>query len=181
MKVLPLPAHNLEHGFLLIDDCMGHWKLLPVELDYHVMGLILERCERAVANSEAIKLIRQEKPDKWEESLPLYHPDTSVCLKCWAYGRVCFPPMDHKGMVDLTAEAQDTLIPILDRRGEVEEAHREFESLDKEAKKFVRGMDQTVVGHWLIQGKEEIRRYKAKEATEQKIWRTEITRIGDPK
>jgi hypothetical protein len=104
-----------------------------------------------------------------EAALAPYYPDPAVCRRCWAFGRVCTPPLAEAGfsaLVDATLELQ------LERRAALHEAAREYEALDKTVKTRVRGKDGLMVGRWLIRGKSQLRRYAAKPATERTIWLT---------
>ena len=164
-----LYANNLEEGFFLLDDCMGHWKLLPVQLDFAEMEKILQRCERAVESVESIRAGTGE-----ESALPEYHKAPAVCRRCWAFGRVCAPPADYHGLV----MADDPEFEqALDRRGELQTAHKEYESLDKTIKERVKGKDGIVVGAWLIQGKEIPRKGYIVQDT--KYWLAKITKTGE--
>lgn len=164
-----LYANNLEEGFFLLDDCMGHWKLIPVKLDFAEMEQILQRCEQAVECVEAIRAV----PDEIL-LLPGYHKDPAVCRRCWAFGRVCTPPAEYHGLV----MADDPEFEqALDRRGELQTAHKEYESLDKAIKERVKGQDGVVVGAWLIQGKEIPR--KGYTVQDTKYWQTKITKTGE--
>ena len=164
-----LYANNLEEGFFLLDDCMGHWKLIPVQLDFAEMEKILQRCERAVESVESIRAGTGE-----ESALPEYHKDPAVCRRCWAFGRVCAPPADYHGLV----MADDPEFEqALDRRGELQTAHKEYESLDKTIKERVKGKDGIVVGAWLIQGKEIPRKGYIVQDT--KYWLAKITKTGE--
>jgi hypothetical protein len=58
---------------------MGHWKLIPCRLDYERAEKILQQLEGAVEHIA-------------NGTLPPFHQDPQVCLKCWAYKRVCTPP-----------------------------------------------------------------------------------------
>src|SRR5262249_37616057 len=101
--------HNdLEDGFFLLDDLAGHWKLIPVQLDFEEMEKILQQCEQAVEHIA-------------NKTLPDFPSDPQTCLKCWAFGRACNPPFFSDGMVSI----DDPEIEFkLDRRGELEEAKR---------------------------------------------------------
>jgi hypothetical protein len=132
-----LYANNLEEGFFLLDDCEGHWKLLPVTLDYAEMEKVLRQCEQAVEHRDA-------------GTFPEYHEDPAVCRKCWAFNRVCTPPADFHGLSMMTDPDFELL---LDRRGELEPSKREFDKVDKIVKERVKDQDGLVVGQWLIQGK----------------------------
>lgn len=160
-------AENKEAGFFLLDDCMGHWKLIPVALDYQMVERILRQCETAV---DAVTAIRECAPE--ETALPAYHEDPAVCRRCWAFGRLCTPPAEYHGLALATDPEFEA---ILDRRGEVEASHREYEALDKAVKERVTGKDGLVVGNWLIQGKEIARKgYEVKPST---YWQSKIVAI----
>jgi len=165
-----LYANNLEEGFFLLDDCLGHWKLIPVRLDFAEMEQILQRCERAV---EAVENYRSGVGDL-TRFLPEYHKDPAVCRRCWAFGRVCTPPAEYHGLV----MADDPEFEhALDRRGELQAAHKEYEALEKAIKERVKGQDGIVVGAWLIQGKEIPR--KGYTVQETKYWQSKITKTGE--
>lgn len=159
-----LYAESLPEGFFLLDDCLGHWKMIPVPLDYELAESILRQCESAVEHRDA-------------GTLPDYYPDIATCRRCWAFGRVCDPPGAGLGMQTLDdAELEARLV----RREELEPAYREYESLDKAVKETVRGKDGVVVGDWLIRGKEITTQYKALPARVGTQWRTTIERFTKP-
>lgn len=157
-----LYGNNKEEGFFLLDDCLGHWKLIPVALDYAATEQIIRQCEEAVAHLAA-------------GTLPDYHQDAAVCRTCWAFGRVCDPPIEHQG---LTVVMSEELERKLERRAELDAARREYEDLDGEIKETVKGKDGVVVGRFLIQGKEVVRKMKAQEAREIVTWQTKITTVA---
>jgi len=155
-----LYANNLPEGFFLLDDCLGHWKLLPVALDWSALDAIIRHCEGAVAHREA-------------GTLPDYHPDPAVCKRCWAYGRVCTPPMEFHGLQILTDPDFEA---DLNRRGELAEAAKEHEALDKRIKARVQGQTGLVVGDWLIQGRWVDK--KGHEVKPSRYWQSKIERGG---
>mgnify|MGYP001584844503 CR=1 FL=1 len=166
-----LYGNNLEAGFFLLDDCLGHWKLIPVTLDYAEMERILQRVEGAV---EAVEYIRAQ-PDEEAAILPAYHPNPAVCHRCWCKGRVCFPPLALAGVTvadDPEFEAQ------LAQRESLEADAKMFDVLDKAVKERVRGKDGLIVGPYYITGKELIVNYKAKPASTGVQWRTKIERLA---
>lgn len=156
-----LYANNLEEGFFLLDDCLGHWKLLPVSLDYEAVEAILRQCEEAVTHRD-------------RGTLPDYHRDPAVCRRCWAFGRVCDPPAEYHG---LTLVEDGALEAQLDRRATLEPAHREYEALDKTVKEAVKERDGLLVGGWLVQGKPVTRHEKAREARTVAFWSSKFTRV----
>lgn len=156
-------ANNIEAGFWILDDCMGHWKLIPCRLDYERMEKVLQHLELVADHVE-------------KKTLPDYQQDPAVCLKCWAYGRVCNPPLlgTHEGMQIIN---DPELEEKLDRLDEMRESHHEFESLDKELKAVFKGKPYLIVGDWLIRGEEKLRRTKAQEAKETKYWRLTFEKL----
>lgn len=160
---LYLYANNLPEGFFLLDDCMGHWKMIHVELDLEKTEAILQQIEGAVDHIN-------------NGTLPGYHDDPSVCRKCWAYGRVCTPPMQNEGWEVL---GDETIARDLDRRAECEPQHQEYAAIDKRVKARFRGKSNIIVGDWIVTGKEGEQKKKAQEATTVKTWRTTIKRISE--
>lgn len=158
-----LYSENIEHGFFALDDCMGHWKLLPLALDYAAMEQILKRCEQAVEHVQA-------------GTLPDYHKDPEVCRRCWAFGRVCDPPLETQGLQLLVEPEFEQL---LERRQELVAAHREYEALDKEAKARLKGQDGLVLGRFLIQGKMMTRHEASKPERTIEYWQTKIVATGE--
>lgn len=165
--------NNIDTGFLLLDDLLGHWKCLEVPLDFDRMEQVLRQCESAVESVEQIT--RQHVPE--DQALPPYHPDADVCRRCWAFGRVCTPPVTYEGMEildDVDFEAK------LDRRAALAESAQEYEALDKEVKARLKYRPRVIVGHYLVEGTEHIRHVNAKEAYAQKVWITKISRLAQP-
>ena len=56
-----LYANSLSEGFFLLDDCMGHWKLIPMLLNYDDMEAVLAQCEAAVRAVAAVRLGASEE------------------------------------------------------------------------------------------------------------------------
>jgi hypothetical protein len=167
-----LYANGLTEGFFLIDDCLGHWKFLAVTLDYNTAEEILQQCEQAVAALERIAKLGAPE----DEALPPYHPEVAVCRRRWAFGRVCHPP-NLAELDGLRVIEDPSLELMLKRREAIHAVAKEFESLDATVKKTLRHIPQAIVGAYVVQGKEQIRKIKAKEAHDQKAWLTTIQRI----
>lgn len=134
-----LLGHNLEEGFWLLDDCLGHWKLIPCHLDYERAEKLLRHAEQAVEHIAG-------------GTLPPYHYDPSYCLKCWAFKRICTPPFfSGEGMKIINdPEFADKIT----RRAELDAAATEYEKLDKEIKETLREAmkpeDNWIIGDFLI-------------------------------
>jgi hypothetical protein len=148
-----LLANNFEEGFWLIDDCMGHWKLIPCRLDYDRAEKILKHTEQAVEHIAA-------------GTLPGYHTDPSYCLKCWAFKRVCTPPFfSGEGMKAIN---DPELADKLKRRAELDAAASEYDRLDKDVKETLKEAmkptDVFIIGDFMITAEEKERRYKAQPA-----------------
>jgi hypothetical protein len=162
-----LYANSLEEGFFLLDDCTGRWKLIPVALDYAETETILRQCEAAV---DAVAAASAGVPEG-TDPLPAYHEDPAVCRRCWAFGRVCYPPIEEQGLKVL---AEPEFEAKLERRHELAPAFREYETLDKEVKERVKGQDGLVLGRFLIRGKEVTRHMKAQPERDVTFWQPKI-------
>ena len=131
-----LYANNLEEAFFLLDDCLGHWKLLPVSLDFGEMEKILQRCEQAVEHRDA-------------GTLPDYHKDPSVCRRCWTFGKLCTPPLEYHG---LAVKEDPEFEEMLNRRWELRTGAKDYEALDKKVKARLKEQTGLLIGAWLIEG-----------------------------
>ena len=163
---------NSETGFLLLEDLQGHWKMIEVPMDWGRMETILQQCEDAV---EAVEAVQRHGATE-DEALPPFASDPATCRRCWAFGRLCMPPLEYQG---LTVADDPEMEAKLARRAELEGPAREHETLDKEIKERVKGKDGLVIGAWLIQGKEITRNMKATEAKSVTFWQSKITRVSE--
>lgn len=165
---------NDETGFLLLQNLRGPWRLIEVPMDYEEMETILQRAEAAV---DAVMAIRRDGESE-ADALPDFTTDVQACNRCWARGRVCFPP--GVGADGLRVLDDDELEAKLRRREELAASAAEYGALDAEIKAVVRGKDGLLVGDFLVTGKELIVNYKAKPATTGTQWRTTIERLTRP-
>ena len=81
-------------------------------------------------------------------------PDAKLiddCKGCPFAKTACFPGADYGPGIDIMQDPD--LEAKLNRRGELEAAAKEFETLDKEIKEVVKGKS-AVIGNWLIESKE---------------------------
>lgn len=156
-----LYANNLEEGFFLLDDLAGHWKLIPIRLDLEEMEKILQQCESTVDHLA-------------KKTLPDFHTDPSVCAKCWARGRVCDPPAMRGEGLQLIPDPE--LEAKLNRRAELDPAATEYDALDKDIKKSIKGKTNLIVGDWFITGEEKDR--KGYEVKASKYWQSKIEKIS---
>ena len=163
---------NSETGFLLLEDLQGHWKMIDIPMDWGRMETILQQCDDAVEAVEAV----QRHGTAEAEALPPFASDPATCRRCWAFGRLCTPPLEYQG---LTVADDPEMEAKLARRAELEGPAKEHETLDKEIKERVKGKDGLVIGPWLIQGKEITRNMKATEAKSVTFWQAKITRVSE--
>lgn len=125
-------------GFLLLDRS-GLPLLLPVELEPH-----LDRVEDFLARAE-VALDHRDAG-----TLPPYlEGDAAECGRCGFYGSVCNPPTTHDAAVVLTDPELELL---LTKREELRVAGQEYEKVDKEVKKRLRGIESGVAGPFFIKG-----------------------------
>jgi hypothetical protein len=146
-------------GFMLLDR-HGLPLLLPVELESHLELAedFLARAERVMdaLNVLTTGALVHGTTDKdallaaCKDSLPPYHDDPGECKNCGYFGRVCSPPLTFEGAA--IVDDPET-IAALERREELREAGKEYESLDKELKERFRGLPQAICGKFLVQGK----------------------------
>lgn len=154
-------SENLEEGLFIVTDCLGHFKIIPISINLEEMELIMQRSE-LVMTAVDIK-----EP-------PAFHKDASTCRRCWAFGRVCHPPINVNEMQVITDVEMELK---LSRREELKANNSEYEDLDKEIKEYFKGKESAVCGDFMITGKKQIRQFKAKEASTQEIWVTKIEKI----
>ena len=148
-----LLASNLEEGLWILDNCLGQWKIIPCRLNYERGEAILKHLEAVADHIEA-------------KTLPDFHKDPSICLKCWARGRVCNPPFFSGEGMQFIKEPE--LEQKLNRKAEVHPMAVEHDYLDKEIKDILKAAMKPeqifVVGNWMIKAEEETRNYKAQPA-----------------
>ena len=130
-------GNNEEMGLFIVTDCLGHWKLLPLFLDYGECELILQRLEKNHAHIQA-----KTYPDRIPYS-------SEMCDKC-PFALICLPDIKNEGfeMVD-----DEQLRFLLDVRAETKEAHNRYEEADEEAKVMAKkvGKDFILGTDWKIE------------------------------
>ncbi|MFA5659609.1 MAG: hypothetical protein WC900_10050, partial [Oscillospiraceae bacterium] len=172
---LYLFGNNEEAGLFILSNFRSE-KIIPVILDYGECEHILQRLER---NWEFVK--KKEYPERIEYSRDL-------CGKC-SFRHICLTEVKNEGAQFIDNPA---LEEKLDRRGDLESAAEEYESLDKEVKETFKTISEAYVGtKWLICGKEQIRKsidaklmpddLKKQYEKTTKCWVTSITKIGEEK
>ena len=172
--------NNIDTGFLWIDNMLGKWKFIEVPMDWGLMEKILQQLEAAVEAVELINLRGEE-----ETNLPPYHSNPSICLKCWAFKRVCTPPFfAGEGMRAINDPA---LADKIARRAFLDPAASEYDKLDKEVKEILKAamkpMDNWIIGDYLVSAYDQKVHYKAKAAVETRTdhqIRLKIEKINEP-
>lgn len=119
-------GHGEEHGLLVLDDCMGHLKVIDVNLwDWTDETEALLRQCREVAQGVATK----QKPD--------YTENRKLCIDCWCREvGVCTPAIDFRtpGGVIHDPDMAETLGEM----AELREQYKRYQELDKGFKATVK-------------------------------------------
>src|SRR5262245_3770778 len=125
---------------LLIIDTAGIPKILAVELNDDLLErveLFMQRAERVVDHVEA-------------GTLPDFHDDPFECQHCQFFGLGCHPPLEFP---PVKVFSDPELEAALARRDELKAAASEYNELDAEVKKVLRGTEHAIVGGFEIKGK----------------------------
>lgn len=123
-------GNNVEQGLFIFTDCLGHWKVFPVYLDYGECEAILQKLERVHA---AIKA--KTYPDR----IPY---DQSICGKC-QFAAICLPDVINRpaDFIDNPELEND-----LDRHEELKPLASEYTELHDKIKETFHGIEKAVVG-----------------------------------
>ncbi len=174
--LLYMYAHNEVTGFFLIDDCLGHWRAIPVHLNDH-----LDLCEAALTKCEQVTdAIEVGEP-------PPYHQDAAVCRDCWAFqSGVCQPPLDLSDEAIKLLQDEQTL-EILERMNQLRSDGEEYAALDRKLKELQkkRGVGRYLCGQFLVETSSSSRRaydvpdeVKEKYATTTEAIKTSWRKLG---
>lgn len=148
-------GNNAEQGIFICTDCLGHWKLFVLNLDYGECEAILQRLERAATHIKAETL-----PDRI-----VY--DSSICEKC-SFSHICLADVINK-----PAEMIDSpeVMEAVDRHEELKPVASEYEKLHKKLKESFKNVEKAFIGgKYLIQNIPTNRTsYELPEEVEQKI------------
>lgn len=147
-----LYGHNFEFGFFILTDLQGHYKYIPVYLDYGEVELILTRME---SSQDAIDAIKAEPdPVKAEALYPRrIEYSEKLCGKC-AFKHICLQGMRNEGanFVDLPE-----LEAKLERQRELKPLVDEYEDIVDTVKEDFREVPDTFVGtKWRIMSKKSV-------------------------
>lgn len=111
-----LYGNDREQGMFLIEDCLGHWKLIPVELDYAECERTLQQLERCW---EYVKSKKYPNPIK-------YSPE--LCGSCM-FADVCLRDIPAESRMDFSDDKDLEL--ACERYMELKPMRTEYEKLDK--------------------------------------------------
>lgn len=126
---LYLLSQGEEAGlFVLINKKTLEWKFIPVYLDLAYSEWLLLRADRINKANEA-----GVPPDRI--------PYGKTCMRC-DFKMICLPDIKNDGLVLID---NDELNHMLDRRRELEEAHSEFETIDRESKAIAKGVGKDFI------------------------------------
>ena len=133
-------AKSRQHGMYLIDDCLGHWKCLPLDLDDW-----LDPCE------DALRRCREAKIATIEGEPPGYCKNPKACRECWCRTvGICHPPLYEPNPIKDLGESG--ISEILDVVESLTDDGKRYERLVKDVKETVKalGPGRFVCGHWAI-------------------------------
>jgi CRISPR/Cas system-associated exonuclease Cas4 (RecB family) len=122
-------GHNEEMGLLILTDCLGHWKIIPVYLDYGEAEFIIQRLER---NWEFIK--KNKLPNKMKFK-------NEICSRC-NFNHICLPDLENT-MAELV-DSKD-IEAQLERRKELHPLAREYNKIDEELKEVYKKSKRDVI------------------------------------
>lgn len=132
-------GNNVEEGLLICTDCLGHWKIFVVQIDYGLCEQILQRLERVHEHIKA-----KSQPDRIEFR-------DEICGKC-PFNHICLPDFIRTELQVLNDE--DFLINLQVRENN-KNAKSDYERADKKAKDFIKkyGITKAVAGDFVITSK----------------------------
>jgi hypothetical protein len=132
-------AAGESFGFLLLDRS-GLPLLLPVELIPN-----LDRVEEFLGQAETAM------DHKAAGTLPDYIQDAGECKRCPFFGAGCNPPLlSGEGAVVLT---DPELEPMLERWESLKDSALEYDRIDSDIKKKLRGVEMGICGKFAVTGK----------------------------
>jgi len=131
---LYLLANNQEWGLFILVDGMGHWKMIPLALDYGEAEFIIQRLETV---HEFIK--KKEYPDRI-----VY--DTSICDRC-PFALICLQDI-NKTPAELIID--DAVEQAVARHEELKPLAKEFDEIHDEIKEKFKNVAKAIIGDKFI-------------------------------
>jgi len=133
-----LLGHNEPAGLFFLTDCLGHWKVIPVELNYDEAEKVLQTVER---------INKHVNDERLPDRIP-YDPD--ICGYC-SFAHICLPDIVNEAMVKW--EENPRANSVLDRLEQLKPSHKEYESLYEEIKTIFKEVPLAILGKWTVTGK----------------------------
>lgn len=155
-------SENVDEGFFLLTDCLGHFKIIPVKLDYDMMEKEMQNCTFVM-----------ECVDKLGP--PPHHKDTAICRKCWAAKTCCFPSLDFGEGVTILDDPD--LEQALKDRDVLQQSASNYDKLDKKVKERLKIIPHAVIGNFESVSKTSTVNYKATEARAIQMTKVSISKI----
>lgn len=152
-----------EQGLLILKRKQAKQvHMIPIAIDYEYAERLLQKAE---AVNKAIT----------DNVLPDYLAgNVKECKQCTFLGTVCNPPMDY-GESLLLDDAE--LESLLEQREVLKETYKKYNKIDKEIKERFEGVERAYCGSFVIEGKEQVRKISAREASESYCWVTKIEKL----
>ncbi len=172
--MLYMYAKNIDQGLFLLCDFQGHWKLIPVYMDWDFCEDTIKKIETAIEAKVA-----GIAPDRIEY-------DHELCGHC-NFQHVCIPDITQDPRLKVIGNSQ--LAEYLERRDALLEKWREVEGINKKIKAFFEKIEDGsfTIGNFVITRKGSQRTVynipddvKAKYADKAMTYRNEIERFQKP-
>lgn len=151
-----------EMIFIIVDKGTGQMKFLPMEIDLEYCETLLQKIELVNAYVAEDKL-----PDRIEW-------DSQICGRYCDFYHICCPAIKGEGTKILD---NDLLEEMLEHRAQLQPVKKEYEEVDKAIAKKIEGVENTLVGRFIINGKWVEVDVKPKPASHYKYWKKEIKEI----
>lgn len=168
-----LLGHNEPAGLFFLTDCLGHWKVIPVELNFDDAEQVLQTVEKINKHVDSGVV-----PDR----IPY---DSEVCGFC-SFAHICLPDVVNEAIVKWENNPQ--VAKLLARLDELKPTHKEYESLYEECKTIFKDVPLAIVDKWTITGKLSKRKtyeipdeIKGKYAKSADVWLMKIQKTDDGK
>lgn len=173
-----LHGNGLEDGLFILTDCLGHWKIIPVQWDAGECEAILQRLERVYPFWASIPggVIQVDSIGEARDGLPKrIEYDEEICGRC-PFAAICLPDV-------IRAEAEivtdDGLISEIAEHERLKPLAKAYDDIHDELKKRFEKVKKAVAGDYIVFGKEQRRMNKAREASESVSWITTIKRADE--
>ena len=123
-------GQNAEEGLFLLTDCLGHWKILPMYLDYGACELILKRLETVYEH-----LQNKTYPDR----IPY---DNQVCKMC-PFSHICLCDIkNQKAEMIESPEFEEELV----RHEELRPLATEYKNIHDKIRDITKDVETVIVG-----------------------------------